>query len=821
MKAAKYWTLLLFIAWHGVTFAGTTGKIAGTVVDTRTREPLAGANVVIEGQAIGAPTNADGYFVLLNIPPGTYRVRVSLIGYAPKVYAVVRVNIDETTTLNAELQEQTTEAQEILVVAPRPVVRRDVSASTANVQIQDVEKLPVTNVTQAVALQAGIQPGLIIRGGNADETVVLLDGFALRDDRTNGSFTGLNLSSVQDVQVQTGGFNAEYGNIRSGVVNVVTKEGGKSNYSFSLVSRYSPTSPKHFGPSVYDANSFWIRPYLDPAVCWDGTASGAWDEYTQRQYASFAGYNAVSAATLKNADPSKQLSPEAARDLFLFEHRKQAEVLHPDWEYDMGFGGPVPFAGEALGNLRFFASYRALNSMYIIPLSTASYREYNGQFKLVGDLTSAMKLTGSFLMARTSGTNNNNGGAPGLFVSPSDVANLLGSPSSLNYIDTRIFATDYWAPSTVDYVMAGLKISHALSVTTFYDASVTYFHSSYDTRPGTARNLAKTYLFGNGYYADEAPWGFTPTPNPSGSPVSTIRYGLGFSDSRDSSRVGVITGKFDLTSQLDRYNLVQAGLELTYTDNHTAYGIYDQGLLRNSTTSSWASFPWRGSAYAQDKLEFAGMVANLGVRLDVLDPNGKWYSFADPYSKAFTAAYAGGTDTLLAMSTIKPIVTLSPRLGISFPVSDVSKIYFNYGHFRQIPSPENLFLLRRSAYDNSIVRIADPSAPFPKTVAYELGYEHSFFDEYLVRVAGYYKDISDESFLVTYNNSDASVSYSKYTSNAFRDIRGFEATISKNGGDWVRGFLNYTYDVRASGYFGAAIQYSVASTQEDYISQNV
>jgi hypothetical protein len=134
--------------------------------------------------------------------------------------------------------------------------------------------------------------------------------------------------------------------------------------------------------------------------------------------------------------------------------------------------------------------------------------------------------------------------------------------------------------------------------------------------------------------------------------------------------------------------------------------------------------------------------------------------------------------------------------------------------------PDNLFLVRRSSFDNSITRFANPSAPFPKTVAYELGYEQNLFDEYLLRVAGYYKDVTNETYLVNYISSNSSVNYSTTSNNRYRDIRGFEVTVTKNRGNWFQGFANYTYDVRTTGFFGYPIYYQSAQTQADYIVSN-
>ncbi|MBI3005273.1 MAG: TonB-dependent receptor, partial [Ignavibacteriales bacterium] len=247
MKFVTLCVLLLSILLISNLFStGTTGKIAGTVSDSRTGEKLIGVNVVIEGSTMGASTNIDGYFVILNVPPGTYTVRASYIGYSPSVMENVRVNIDQTTTVDFSLTEAAISAQEVVVVATRPIVQRDVSASRANISAAEVANLPIAQVSSVIGLQAGVQ-GLTVRGGGSDQTAFVVNGLTLRDERDNTPYTGISLLSVEDIQIQTGGFNAEYGNIRSGVINVVTKEGSPTKYNVAAMVRYSPPSRKYFG----------------------------------------------------------------------------------------------------------------------------------------------------------------------------------------------------------------------------------------------------------------------------------------------------------------------------------------------------------------------------------------------------------------------------------------------------------------------------------------------------------------------------------------------------------------------------------------------
>ena len=798
-----------------VAFSGTTGKIVGTVKDAQTGEPLPSVNVVIEGTTFGAATNPDGYFTILNVPSGRYRVVANLVGYKQATVVNVRVDIDQTTDLNVRMSEEAISGEEVTVVATRPVVQKDVAASRANIEIAEVERLPVTTVSAAIGLQAGVQAGLSIRGGTASETAFMVNGNVMRDERTNQPYSSISLLAVQDIQVQTGGFSAEYGNVRSGIVNVITREGNKSAYNVGFMARASNTAPKHFGASIYDKNSYWVRPYLESPIAWKGTQAidpatnqPYWDEWTRKQYPAFEGWNSIAA---KNIGTANELSPEALQRLFLWQRRKIAEINDADYDIDFSLGGPVPVISEQAGNLRFFGSFHKTQKMYLVPLSDNAWRDYSGNLKFTSDVSGGMKLTVEGMLGRTTGTNNNNSGNPGMFQTPEDIGAVL---NQVSYIDTRIFATDYWAPTSTDYYSVSAKLSHALDAQSYYDASISMFRSSYSTNPGRGRDTSKIYKFGNTFYADESPFGFDSLPNPA-SGLADIRFGIGFSNSRDTSKVASYTARFDYTNQFDKFNQVKAGVEFIYTDQDIHYGLYDAKLKDNVFANGYNRFPIKGAVYLRDKLEFEGMVADLGVRMDYLNPQGTWYSYT-AYTDAFSGNGSAGIDTLLVKEPVEKQVLLSPRIGISFPISENAKLFFNYGHFFQQPSVDNMFLLRQSSFDKSYVRVADPNAPLPRTVAYELGYEHSLAEEYLIRVAAYYKDISSEPLLVGYTNRKSTVDYSEYTSNAYRDIRGFELSFYKNRGNWIQGFVNYTYDVRTNGYYGVSENFQNPIDQQKY-----
>ncbi|MCJ7812326.1 TonB-dependent receptor, partial [bacterium] len=157
----------------------------------------------------------------------------------------------------------------------------------------------------------------------------------------------------------------------------------------------------------------------------------------------------------------------------------------------------------------------------------------------------------------------------------------------------------------------------------------------------------------------------------------------------------------------------------------------------------------------------------------------------------------------------------SPRLSVVFLMSNSSKLYFNYGHFYSMPSTDNMFTLEYNA-PCGITRIGNPSADIPRTIAYAFGYEHALFNRLLLQINGYYRDISNQTDWILYQNYDGMVRYSTYENNRFGDIRGFEIQLSKRIGSWITGWLHYNYMIESSGFFGRRNFYQDPRSQRLY-----
>ncbi|MCI0514918.1 TonB-dependent receptor, partial [candidate division KSB1 bacterium] len=792
--------LLIWLCGLSLTvFAGTTGKIVGTVTDEESNEPLPMVNVLIEGSNLGAATDIKGHFSILNVPPGTYNLVGSMMGYGKKRIQNVRVTIDQTTQQNFTLKTVSLVGEEVTVVAERPVVQKDISNSQMNLGAQEIEILPLTTIKEVLTLQAGIErgsEGILVRGGGANQTQVSIDGMITNDERSNIGYLALSQSAVQEIQIQTGGFNAEYGNLRSGLVNVVTKEGNRATYNLSANLNYRPPANKYFGESIYSANSYFNRPYLDPAVCWTGTANGVWDDHTRHQYPHFEGWDAVSEATVRDKDPKNDLTPAGAKRLYEWQHRRQGDIDKPDYVVDLGFGGPFPLISKMLGEARFFLTYFRNQNMFIFPLARDNYGENFTQLKLTSNISPSMSLTLTGLYGEVHS------------VSPYDwittptgrvlelqgeIADLVNSTNG----SSILYMPGYYSPSAVYRNFVALKFVHQLNPNTFYEISLQHKMSFYNTYQTSLRDTSRQYEVVPGYFVDEAPygyWGYGSTG------IEGMSMGGWMNLGRDQSENSTTSFRFDLINQINRANQLKGGAEVVYNDFNIRSGTECPSMTTWTRDMYYRVFPYRLGAYLQDKLEVRGFIANLGVRFDYSDPNTNDYVLQE-YDKYFRAGFGKTLEQSVTTEAAEPSWNLCPRLGISHPITDNSKLYFNYGHFLTEPQSTYRFRLQRES-NGLVTYLGNRSLEMEKTVAYELGFSQNVLDMLLLNVAAYYKDVTNQPGWIYYQNINSAVQYYKSTNNNYADIRGFEITLKKQMGRWLSGFVNYTYDVVTSGYFG-------------------
>ncbi len=232
MKSLANFSLLFILGFFFLQtiFASDTGKITGTVTDKETGDPLPGANVIISETIIGTSVDQNGYFIMLNVPAGTYAVSARIIGYSTMTITNVSVSGDLTTDIEFILVPTVVEGEEIVVEAERKLIQMDKTDSRRTISSDDLKDMAVTSIEDAVAYTAGAVEdaggNLHFRGGRSAEVVYLFEGIQLNDPLTgNSNDSDIPIMAVGETNIITGGFGADYGDAQSGIINVTGREG--------------------------------------------------------------------------------------------------------------------------------------------------------------------------------------------------------------------------------------------------------------------------------------------------------------------------------------------------------------------------------------------------------------------------------------------------------------------------------------------------------------------------------------------------------------------------------------------------------------------
>jgi hypothetical protein len=924
--------ILFCLLWFAVFFfvvqkteAAVTGKIAGVVLDARTGEPLPGANVIVEGTDRGAACDIDGYYYIIRLEPGTYNVQARMMGYTTITKTNVRVVSGHTTPLDFALNTAVVAGEGVVVAAEREVVKMDLASSSFAADKRDIEAVPlVSDVKQYFNLQAGIV-GWSVRGGSKGETKLLADGLLLVDQRANEPIMMPNLSEIKEVRVEKGGFTAEYANVRSGVINVITREGSPDKYEGSLEFRYTPGYQKHSGKSIFDPENyhnavyFWnkldtgyLNPILDTAgnitgyedtivkydsVCWKGSrevwaypTSPFYDTAKYNNYPEFNGWiNAIrrdTAFTTPEMQRDRLLwmrriniprtdsllliynggdsiyAPIYENDTLLIGYEKVAYDFSdqdrtgeygnkPDWTLDAGFGGPVPVIGSYLGDMTFFVSHRDHNEMFAIPDSRDYYEERMTSLKLTsrfGDFKVNLKGAYSVInslspygeghMWQGDYSQGKIGqvylrGGSDMLDPINDYDKIWHGSNKLNL--DQLYKANALTPFDVNSKMYGLTLQHAFSENTFYDVHLTYIRRDYDARFNydvPTRMMGDTVVLWfadsvgeNKYAVDDVPFGWADPryeDNYGADAGGEVEFGYSHQcGTWNTSWSETYSTSFDMSSQLNKYNMVKFGLSFQYDELHEYYitneGWFwlDPGVDPTEDQSigyyvNYDAYPILAGAYIQDKIEFEGMFANIGIRFDYADPRTEWprrETKEDLYSLFYSSFLKDSLFTLGPVEEVAADFQISPRLGISFPVLEKSKLFFNYGHFYSLPTNEDRYKIDWGANAEGIHILGNPRLEMERTVSYEVGLESSIASTYMARISGYYKDIKNEIGEVGYENMDGYVNYTTLENSGYGDTRGFEFEFRKDHGRFFTGWVIYDYMVETSGTVGVTQHY--------------
>jgi CarboxypepD_reg-like domain/TonB-dependent Receptor Plug Domain len=765
--------LLLFLVTSSV-FAGTTGKIVGRITDASTGEALPFVNVIIMGTTLGAATDIDGYLSILNVPPGTYDVKASAIGYNAVTMQSVKVSIDLTTDVSFQLTSASIDlGEEVVVIATRPLIQKDLTSSTAIVGDELISELPVTDISDVLSLQSGIvvssDGGLHLRGGRSGQVTYQIDGVPVTDSYDGSTIVDVNSSAVQELQVISGAFNAEYGQALSGVINLVTKDGGSEFHgSFqTYIGDYMSNNSDVFW-DIDDINPFAVRNF-------EGSLSGP--IITDKLY-FFTNFRYL------------------YNDGYIYGKRV---YLPTDFAVELdGTGGEFAIIRDNNGFLlRDFADGQdSVNHKFV---SMNWSENYFGQGKLTYMAIPGLKLAFNFLFDKRNYEEFDHGSF-----------NLLTPDNNLHKFEesySNIFS-----------------INHAISASSFYTLNLSYYFKDFHM-----------YLFEDIYTGN--PDNPTDYVDNDFRQRPAHNYAIGGTNNQRFERSsGTFSAKLDWATQFNKEINVQFGgefkrNELYFQDislvpmtDESGQRAFPYNVIIPPLTSldndEYRHNPIEGAAYVQAKFEAFSIIFNAGVRFDIFNPDGQILSdptdpnivnplkpdnrFNDNNGNGVLDTDLGETVKTIADrekywykdATIKTQV--SPRLGLAFPISDAGVIHFSYGHFFQLPRYQYL-------YENPEFEIADGSGNVglmgnadlrpQKTVKGEIGLQQQLSEDMAIDFTVFFEDFRDLSGT---QNAEILVfggdkTYSQYQNSDFGFSRGFILKFTKRFGGGFATNIDYTF----------------------------
>lgn len=741
------------------------GKLTGVVTDAQTGEPLASAQVYIPALQRGVLTQENGRYFIVNVPPGSYTVVAELLGYATLRKEGVLLTIDATRQVNFELTPAAVAIEEVVVEVERtPLVDIEATGARDVVTSEEIEALPVTDLSEVLKLQhgfldvpantdiisfvdsrRGIEP-VYIRGGRLGETVTLVDGIPVNNFVFGGPAFFVNRKAVQQIDYIRGGFDAEYGNALSGVINIATKEGG-TDLQGALEFQTSEVG------GALGSNFDDLRDYRQVEGYLSGPVPATSDKLRFM----------VAAREISGADRVLEFDDQVWNPLqFTTDERNNFASLWdllPGWR-KLGFDQSRDIFGKL--------------SYYFTPLAKLNVTLYDYRREL-------MPFDWEWLQAGFDMVEQ----CQNLYPEWQDVCirQYLGGNYVTRIEDLRSTnqENEYVLQSSInlDRTLVVAKWDHNLGNRMRYTLALGQFNQSRNTCTFVSGVCLQEHL---GYVYSNGPFAFTGEQRNYGStPV------FGTDDIFGGEDLETRVGRVDLEWQATDHHNLQAGL---FYQRHDLSFSEGRNVGLNNVVielSEYGGEPWDAAGYIQDRIEYDFITVDLGFRVDYgkapglffVDPrdptNGTTarevcndptsfglpadrftYTFEDQTFTGFAACSiesALGTGDLLREAAdvafqddfAEPDARsqFSPRIGISFPVTANSSVLFNFGRYAQNPTLHSLYrgtgigtplegTPQAPAFVSGIPGqnplIGNPRLPTEKTTLYELGYVADFFD---------------------------------------------------------------------------------------------
>ena len=720
-------TIFIFLMIIPILLFGQTGKIKGKVTELGTGEPLIGANVIISGSSLGGAADVNGEYSISNVEAGVYEVKASFVGYQSKSISNIRVNAGLTIEVNFELAGEGFEVQEISVIAERPLVNKFATNANRISTSEDIDALPVRGVNEILSLTAGVtvqDNAVFIRGGRLDEVGYYLEGASITDPVLGGRSVNITQDAVEEIQVQSGGYTAEYGGANSGIVYTQIKSGTPYwNASLEYITdniTFKGRSDRFDGEERL--GSKWYG-YSDMI----GTISGPIFD-TKIKFFGLFNYNYTND---KNPQPYPGINlglindPTTGDSINLVypttPYKYSAETMTGTATLTFDFN---PFIFRTVGTYTqeedfdpFSSSRNAGNIANILNVDRIQKQERkNGAFSIKGthiiNSNTFYEISGgySFFMDEQFD--------PYL----KDNVYLYGDSVANANVGFDVWKSESAPPDLLN--VYGFTFNPWGDITSGYSK---FKREKINLTGALSMDFGKEHSIKLGGEVQL----FTLRQFVITNEDARALSGLILTDSRladnDPSKVG-------------RDQLIQG-------KGVNNYG-YDLDLNEVGTGGpNGAKKPVFISGYIQDKIEYNNLIINAGLRFDYFDIDNQ--QMIDPFRPEKSIDYNTGEYIEKGWEDVPTFKAISPRLGFSFAVTDQTVFHAQYGKFVQQTRLRDAY---QGFYATAENLRGGFNIPAPvgfnirptRTTQYEVGFTQQIGDFASFDITGYYKDVLDQ-----------------------------------------------------------------------------
>ncbi len=740
----QFFSILILSIFLSTEIFCQTGKIAGQVLDAGNKQPIIGANIIVMGTSLGAATDLDGNYSILGISPGVYNIKVSAIGYQTEELQGVRVSIDLTTREDFSLKETAVEVQAVVVTAKRPLVQKDLTASTAIIDANQISALPVSEFNEVLNLQAGIVGGSV-RGGRTGEVVYAIDGVPVTDVYDGSTVVDVNVNSIQELQFVSGAFNAEYGKALSGYVNIATKDGGdkiKGNITTYWGSHYTTNTDifKHdnkFNPgNIRDIEGGLSGPIIPDKLTF----------YTYARYIYFGGW--------------------------LYGQK----IFNP-WNITINQGPTFPVASRYIINA--LPSGVGDSSWVSMNWNEKIY----GQGKLTWKPIPDLKVDYNYIIDNMNYQN----------YDQAFTYNPDGNYHNFKRANTNILAITHTLSAETFY---------KLDFSYFFNQYQTYVYADpNDSRYTNILLLSEapqevpSFLTGGTQHTmfrrATGTYGIKFDLTSQVTPIHQVK--LGFEVNKHNLTYANTT-LFQADSLQDP--------QVTLNPFAHMYVPNPNDPSQNLNIDLYTEKPLEASAYIQDKIELKSLIVNIGVRGDYFYPDGhvlndpadpNIYNPVDPAHIGMTLAQREA----IWYKKATPKFQISPRLGVAFPITARGVIHFSYGHFFQIPNFNLLYANPDYKFGQGTGNLGvagNPDLKAEQTISGEVGIQQALSDDITFDLTGYFRDIRNLAGTATnlipiYGGA---ATYVQFVNSDFGFVKGIVLSVTKRLTNHWSATLDYT-----------------------------